>query len=97
MGDNRKVVRVNTASEKAIRAYAEKKGLTVGDAADALISTGVSRLAALAKYAKHKDPLPPGKPRKSPPRAKKKAAAKPRVKAEANGAAAHEDPALGAY
>ena len=82
MSDTRKVVRVSSESEEAIKEYAEQKGIQVGEAADALISTGVSRLAALKRYSSTKKPTTPGK-KKS---AKK---AKARGKAHANGAAAH--------
>jgi hypothetical protein len=97
MSDDRKVIRVSADSEKAIKAYAEKRGVSVGEAADALLNTAVSRLNALARYAKNKEPQAPGKPRKkaaakkAAPKAKAKAkpAAKKTAATAANGLAAH--------
>lgn len=48
----RVALHVSNASAKAVRAYAKESGYNVGDAADALIATAVSRRAALAKYGK---------------------------------------------
>lgn len=89
----RATVTVKTA--QAIAKYAEKNELSVGEAIDKMINTCVSRLAALARYAKNtKEGKPAGKPRAkkaAKPKAKK-AAAKPRAKkaaeaSQANGAA----------
>lgn len=89
MSEERKIVRVSAESEKAIREYAEQKEIGNGEAVDALIATGVSRLKALAKYSAQKRPQAPGKPR-----AKKAAAKKaPAKKAPAKKAAAKKAPA----
>lgn len=50
--DNRKVVRVSPEVERLIRAHAKDKGVSLGDAADALVLTGHARLAALKRYSK---------------------------------------------
>lgn len=81
---NRKVIRIAADAEEQVRQYAEEKGIGVGEAADALIKTAVSRLNALKRYAKNKEPQAPGKPRK---KAAKKAKAP--KKSLANGVAAH--------
>lgn len=83
---DRKVLRVSEETEASVRAYAEAKGIPVGEAADKLIGTAVARLDALKRYASNKQPLPPGKPRKKaeakPAKAKaKKAKAKKAKKA----------------
>ncbi len=92
----KKVIRVSADSEKAIKAYAEKRGIQVSEAADALIGTAVSRLNALARYSKNQGAQAPGKPRKKVAAkkvaAKKVAAKKVSTKKAAsttNGAAAH--------
>lgn len=94
---------VSSDSVKAVKAYAEKAGVTVPEAADKLIATAVSRLNALARYAKNtKKESAPKKPKKKAA-AKKASIVKPKKKslaskpkadkpvsaAEANGAAAH--------
>jgi hypothetical protein len=88
MSDDRKIIRVSAESDKAIRTYADRKGVEVGEAVDALIATAVSRLNALTRYKKTKDGgAPKGKPKKAAKKAAaKKASAK---KTSANGAAAH--------
>ncbi len=50
--DNRKVVRVSPEVERLIRDHATGKGISLGDAADALVLTGHARLTALQRYAK---------------------------------------------
>lgn len=82
--DNRKVVRVSEDSEELIKKYAEEKGVTIGEAADALLGTAWSRISALRKH---------GKKMKAEGRSKKRKASakKPpgKKRASANGAAAH--------
>lgn len=81
MSDNRKVIRIDAEVEEMVRDYAEEKGITIGEAADKLISTGVSRLTALKRYAKNREPMPPGKPRKkAAPKRKSKTTAKAKAK-----------------
>ena len=63
---------VGKDAQKVIAAYAAEENLTVEQAALKLVTTGVSRLAALRKYAKSKT----GQPAKARPPAKKKAAKK---------------------
>jgi hypothetical protein len=46
-----KIIRVSAPVDKLVRQYAKDRALEVGEAADRLISTAVSRLAALSKYA----------------------------------------------
>lgn len=46
------VLRVSEEQYDAVSAYAEERGIKISEAADKLISTAVSRLAALAKYGK---------------------------------------------
>ncbi len=76
--DSKKIVRVSAESDKAIRTYAERRGLDMGEAADALIATAVSRLNALKKYSKnHKGDAKPAPKKKT------------KAKAKSNGAAAH--------
>lgn len=94
--ETRKIIRVSPESDKAIRTYAERRGLEFGDAADALIATAVSRLNALKKYSKSKhEGAPKGKPRSKKGATSKKAAkaapppARKAKAAHANGAAAH--------
>jgi len=77
--DDRKIIRVSPESDKAIRDYSEKRGIEFGDAADALISTAVSRLNALKRYTKNREPQAPGKKKA----AKKKTAATKSAKASA--------------
>lgn len=48
--EKRIVVRVSAESDATIRAYAERKGLSVSDAADACIAYASRRIAALTKY-----------------------------------------------
>jgi len=45
-------IHVSKETAKAIHAYAEKRGTPVGETADALITTALGRLQALATYAK---------------------------------------------
>ena len=80
--DDRKIIRVSAESDKAIRAYANKRGVEVGEAVDSLIATAISRLNALTRYKKSKDGAP-AKPKKAAKKAKAKS------KSSANGAAAH--------
>ncbi len=92
--DSRKIIRVSPESDKAIRDYSEKRGMEFGDAADALIATAVSRLNALKRYSKNREPQAPGKrkaaKKASAKPAKAKASAKKKQAASAtNGAAAH--------
>jgi hypothetical protein len=59
MAAKRVAIHVSTATAKAVHAYAEKRGTPVGETADALITTALGRLAALAAYAaKQKKPKP---------------------------------------
>lgn len=95
--DSRKIIRVSAESDKAIRDYGERRGIEFGEAADALIGTAVSRLNALKRYTKNREPQAPGKKKaakkiaaksaKPKATAKKKAAAKAPPKAATNGAA----------
>ncbi len=84
--DKRATVLISAETVGTVKAYAEKHGITNGEAADRLIATAASRLAALARYAKNKEPQAPGKPRAK--KAAKKAAAKPKAKAKASKAKA---------
>jgi hypothetical protein len=54
MSTKRDVIRVSPNTSAAIREYAAKKGVTVADAADALIKTAVGRRAAVSKWAAEK-------------------------------------------
>ncbi len=79
---DRKVIRVSSESEQAIKEYAEAKGVPVGDAADALIGTAVSRLNALRRYAENK-----GQPKlKKRVKSAKKEGKPSRAKTKSNGA-----------
>ena len=49
---DRIVVRVSPETDKQLRAYAERKGMTLGEAADALVGTAVARLEAVSRWAK---------------------------------------------
>jgi len=82
------VVRISEPQYDQLAAYAEKKGITVPDAADRLVETAISRLAALTKYgkkqakirkdnAKPKEPKPP-KPPKVPKEKKVKVPKEPK-------------------
>ena len=97
--DSRKLIRVSAESDKAIRDYGERRGIDFGEAADALIGTAVSRLNALKRYTKNREPQAPGKKKaakkaatksaKPKASAKKKAATKSATNGAANGASAH--------
>lgn len=52
--EDRVVIRVSKATHKVIAEYAKYKDLDVGEAADKLIATADSRLAALERYAADK-------------------------------------------
>lgn len=73
---SREVVRVSKATHKLLHGYGTKKGLTVGEAADALITTAIGRLTALAKY----NETPKGQRGRKKSLATKKAARKPAKK-----------------
>ena len=88
--DKRATVLISQETVNTVKGYAEKHGITNGEAADRLIATAASRLAALARYAKNKEPQAPGKPRAKKAKAKAKAAkrpSKPPPAAVVNGAA----------
>ena len=50
--ENRKVVRVSPEVEALIRKHAAARKLSLGEAADALVITGIARLEALKRYSK---------------------------------------------
>ena len=84
MSEDRKVVRVSAESEGYIRGYANRRGMLIGEAADALIAMAIGRLAALARYAETKKPMPPGprkKKPKPPPKKRKGRAARAKTSA----------------
>lgn len=83
--ENRKIIRVSPESDKAIRAYAEQRGIEYGEASDALIATAVSRLNALKRYSKSQGAgaaKPPGKPKKEAKKKKPSAAQKAAAEAK---------------
>lgn len=49
--DPRKVIRVSAATDCYIRDYAERRGITITEAADALVATAIKRLRRLDRYA----------------------------------------------
>lgn len=60
-----------------VKAFAKERGITQAEAAEKLISTGYSRLAALEKYAAGKgSKKKPAKKKKKAPAKKKRPAAK---------------------
>ena len=51
---DREIVRVSSAVMKALRAYAKDRNITLGEAADELITKGVKRKLALDTYNERK-------------------------------------------
>lgn len=75
MSDERQVVRVAAETAGTLKKFAERKGIGVGEAADSLIATAASRLAALARYQKNTKGEPKPKKAKAEKKPKKRAAA----------------------
>lgn len=77
----RKSVSISEDSMKATAKYAEKLGIMVGEAADKLIATAVSRINALSRYSKNQKAAekPKAKPKKRVAIEKKVAKTKKKV------------------
>lgn len=72
-----KAVQVSDANYSRVKMYAEEKGIEMTDAADKLLDTAFSRLAALSKYGASKRV---GEPRKRVAKAPGEKERKPRAK-----------------
>lgn len=59
-----KVIRVSGPVFAMVKKHASSRGYSVGEAADALIATGHSRLAALGRYSKATKRVKNGKKKK---------------------------------
>lgn len=84
-------IKLSSEVEKAVGQYASKKGISVAEAANNLIATGIKRLKAVHKYmAAHPGEEKPKAKAKAPKAAKEKApkAKAKKVKAEAAAAQA---------